>query len=431
MNSFQVIIDYNYKLIENNFIGNGMRGQVYKYIIDGINYIIKYDNYMGTIEYRSIYSNSNQFTFDKSTNINFIEVIKKYTDMASIVNNLNHFVKIKGLVIFPNLSWERHLKTNIFYSVIYEYVGNLNKEHFLLNKENAIQLLEVFESFKQFNLAGYFHNDIQGCNNIEYNKYNKQLYVLDYDVHKIEDNGDISLNLIFDCLYKFITCIIRYQSNNGIPYDTSFKGNIAIDIMHEYLKNKPTILEKNSSKELKIEKMNGFYYQEHEFNKNINNLSKLLNTYNRGLFNNIEGEILYDINDIFAEYIEQLRSIRSITVDYNRFSDLLKNYIDNYYNINNFLNEIMNNNITDNEKQICSNIIKELHTICSKSVLLFIETTKIYFKDAKYIINSIYDKYIKEFNYFIISKYDNSNNNMYYQKYMKYKNKYLQLKNTN
>ena len=44
MNSFQVITDYNYQLSSSNFIGNGKRGEVYAYVINGVDYIIKYDS---------------------------------------------------------------------------------------------------------------------------------------------------------------------------------------------------------------------------------------------------------------------------------------------------------------------------------------------------------------------------------------------------
>jgi hypothetical protein len=432
MNSFQVIIDYNYQLSSSNFIGKGKRGVVYAYVINGVDYIIKYDNDIYTITHRPVYSDSNKFTFDMSTNVNFIEIIKKYADMASVVNNLKHFIKIKGLVIFPNLTYTSLLKTKIFYSVIYEYAGELTNEQFLLNKENAIQLLEIFESFKQFNLAGYFHDDIQGCNNIEYNEVNQQLYVLDYDVRKYEDESIIMLERILVNIYKYITCIIRYQSNNRIKVDTTIEINIAIDIMREYLKNKSTVLDK-TGKELKIKKINGFYYQEDESNENIKNITDLLKTYNGRLFNNIvEGAILYDINKIFSESIDKLKSIKSISVDYAKFSTLLENYIDNYFLIINLLNDIIDNKkITSEEAKICNDIIEDIRNITEKSILLFINTTAIYFKDANYIINSIYDKYIRQFNSSVVSKFKDSSNDDYYQKYLKYKNKYLQLKNNN
>jgi hypothetical protein len=432
MNSFQVIIDYNYRLSSTNFIGEGMNGKVYKYVSGGVDYIIKQDNYMSNITYTSIYSDSKKFTLDEPSNINFNEVIKKYEDMASVVNNIKHFVKIKGFVIFPNLTYTANFKSNNkFYSVIYEYVGNLSNEEFLLNKENVTQLLEIFESFKQFNLSGYFHDDIQGCNNIEYNKDNKQLYILDYDVYKYKDDEKIKLERILVNLYKFITCVIRYQSNNKIQFDKTSEGQVAIDIMHEYLKNKPTILDTDSGEELKIKKMNGFYYQEDEVNKKVDNIKDLLKLYNLGLFNNVvDGAILYRINTIFAGFIDKLKSI-SITVDYNRFSHLLENYIDNYDDIMNFLQDISNNKgINSNEKEILLSIINEIKSIVVKSILLFLNTTYVYFKDIKYIINSIYDKYIEQFNSSVVSKIDGPKNNIYYQKYMKYKNKYLQLKNT-
>lgn len=433
MNSFQVITDYNYQISSSNFIGKGKRGEVYAYFINGVAYAIKYDNDMYTITYRPDYSESNKFTFDMSYNINFVEVIKKYADMASVVNNLKHFIKIKGLVIFPNLTYKPAFETKIFYSVIYEYVGDLTHEQFLLNKESATQLLEIFESFKQFNLAGYFHDDIQACNNIEYNEVNQQLYVLDYDVPKNEEDSIIMLERILVNVNKFITCIIRYRSNNRIVYDTTLEGGIAIDIMQEYLRKKPTILDK-TGKELEIKKINGFYYQENERNKKISDITDLLKTYNMRIFNDVvAGAILYDINEIFAEVKDDLKMIKSITIDHDKFSTLLENYIDNYHQIYNFLIDIFTNNkITSNEKKICSNIIDELDTICKKSALLFIHTTQIYFKDVKYIINLIYNKNIRDFNSSVVSKFnDDENNDGYYQKYLKYKNKYLQLKNTN
>jgi hypothetical protein len=146
----------------------------------------------------------------------------------------------------------------------------------------------------------------------------------------------------------------------------------------------------------------------------------------------IDGAILYKINKIFAGCIDKLKSISSITVDYNRFSHLLENYIDNYNDIINFLRDISDNEeINIIEAELCFSVASEIKSIVIKSILLFLNTTFVYFKDIKYIINSIYDKYIEQFNSSVISKFGGTKNNTYYQKYMKYKNKYLQLKNIN
>lgn len=124
-------------------------------------------------------------------------------------------------------------------------------------------------------------------------------------------------------MYKYATCIIRYQSNNQIVYDTTLEGGIAIDIMQEYLKKKPTVIDE-TGKELKIKKINGFYYQEDKTNASINNITTP-RTYNTRLFNNIvEGAILYNINEIFARFIDKLKSIKSITIDPISFQHYLK-----------------------------------------------------------------------------------------------------------
>ncbi len=429
MSNFEVIIDYTYKLDDSNLIGEGMRGKVYKYTHVGSDYIIKYDNSMGTIESRPKYSEFSQLVKPfESSNVpenEFTPVEKKqnhYFTMSSVVNQLDHFVKIKGFVIFPNLIWKRFLTENmIFCSCLYENVGSLQRGVLPLDKDLGIQLYEIFDSFRKFNLAGYFHDDIQGCNNIEY-KSNGELYVLDYDVNKFNDDNPISLQKILADLSHMYTCIMRYMSNDTIINDTEGSKQLAFYLMKEYLKTKPTIMDKNNS-ELPIKNSNGFYYQETPIRKNISDLKKILSTgYNLGIFYNYaNADILKDLQGYFDDFSNDLKSIKSINVDIDNFKRLLENYIDNYYVIIGFLEKIQaNKNLSKDEKELVSNISSLFHTITLSSILLFIGDTEIYFRDVKPILNSLYLKQINDFKNLI--------NNKYREKYLKYKAKYLKLK---
>ncbi len=429
MSNFEVIIDYTYKLDDSNLIGEGMRGKVYKYTHVGSDYIIKYDNSMGTIESRPKYSEFSQLVkpFEPSNvpENEFTQVQKKhyhYFTMSSVVNQLAHFVKIKGFVVFPNLIWKRYLTENmIFCSCLYENVGSLQRGVLPLDKQVGIQLYEIFDSFKQFNLAGYFHDDIQGCNNIEYNTSGK-LYVLDYDVNKVNDNDSIQLQKILVDISHMYTCILRHMSNDTNTNDTEQAKTLAFYLMKEYLKTKPTIMDENNS-ELPIKKSNGFYYQETSIRKNISDLKKILSTgYNLGIFYNYaNADILKDLQNHFDDFSNNLKSIKSINVDTDYFNRLLENYVDNYYVIINFLEKTKeNSHLSADEKQIIGNIISLFHTITLSSILLFIGDTKIYFRDAKTILDSLYTDQINNFK--------NHINNKYREKYLKYKTKYLKLK---
>ncbi len=437
MNKFQVIIDYTYKLDDSNLIGEGKQGKVYKYKHDGTTYIIKYDNFIGTVINKPIYSESKYpFVPNNVPEIELKEVEKsrnKYYQMATVVNQLSHFVKIKGFVIFPNLTWKKWLTENmIFCSCLYENVGSLQRGVLPLNKQVGIQLYEILDSFRQFNLAGYFHDDIQGCNNIEFN-VNDQLYVLDYDVGKINEDDQISLQKILADVSHMYTCIIRYMSDNTIINDTKDAKKLAFYLMREYLKNQPTIKDENNL-ELKIKKINGFYYQETPIRKSHNELKNILSTgYNLTTFYEYaDGGILKDLLGHFDDFKNDLMSIKSVNVNINKFTKLLENYIDNYNLIIDFLEKINQNpKLSNHEKEIITNISSLFHTITLSSILLFIGDTKIYFRDAKPLIDFLYKEQIKSFKNYV----NNSFMNKYLKKYLRYdldiyKVKYLKYANS-
>ena len=228
MVDFQIKIDYNNFDFDNS-IGNGKNGEVYDY--NG--FIIKKENIIDDINYDPLYSEKNPY---QGLKCKFIKEILNYYKMSKVVNNLKHFVKIKGLVIFPNIYYE--YGTKIFYSVLYENAGKLQRNILPYDKINAFQLLDICKSFTQFNLAGFFHKDIQGCNNIEYNEKN-QLYVIDYDVDNYKDNDEIKLNILLIDITKFFTCIEYYKTNNATNLDENKYFNlIVITIMTKYLEKK-------------------------------------------------------------------------------------------------------------------------------------------------------------------------------------------------
>ncbi len=418
MNNFQVIIDYTYKLDESNLVGAGKRGKVYKYKYGGSTYIIKYDNSMEPIINKPVYSEiKNPFgpTSVPSEEYDELEKLRnKYFSMSTVVNQLPHFVKIKGFVVFPNLIWKKWLtEDKIYCSCLYENVGRLKQGVLPMDKQIANQLYGIYDSFRKFNLAGYFHDDIQGCNNIEFND-KSELYVLDYDVSKINDGDKISLQKLLADVSHMYTCAMRYMSHNKIINDIEGAKPLAIYLMREYLKTKPTIKDENNM-ELKIKKINGFYYQETSLRKPYNELKNILSTgYNLSTFYGYAGgEILKDLLGHFDDFKNDLRLIKSVNVDINKFAQLLENYVDNYNLIIDFLEAIKQKpNLSDNEKEIITNTISLFHDITLSSILLFIGDTEIYFRDAKQLLNSLYRKQINSFKNYV--------DNTYYKKYLLY-----------
>lgn len=446
MSNFEIIIDYKYTIDDSKLIGAGKRGEVYEYTYQGLSYIIKYENYMGPIETVSKFI---EFSESKkpfnSTNVSATEyeqVQKKqnhYIQMAAVVNRLNHFVKIKGFVIFPNLNWKYGgYERRIFCSCLYENVGPLQREILPFNRNISTQLQGIFESFKQFNLAGYFHDDIQGCNNIEHNGRG-QFYVLDYDVYKISDDNEITLGKLLVDIAHMYTCIMRYATNNTIINDTEGAQSLAIYLMDVYLKTRPTIKD-NNNKKLPIKKINGFYYQETPDRTEITNINDIKKFgYNNALFYE-HATKLENLDNQFNNFINDLKKIKSVSVNYNEFSELLKNYVDNYHQIIDFLsNLITNSKLNEKEKESVSDIMTTFHNICLSSILLFTGDTKIYFRDAKPILSALYKAQINAFKkqtdnmfsekYLKLNFNENSNSeDIYKSKYLKYKAKYLALK---
>ncbi len=156
MSNFEVIIDYKYTIDNSKLFGAGKRGEVYEYKYKGLSYIIKYENYMGPIEsvpkFYEFSESKKPFNSSNVSATEYEQVQKKqnhYMQMATVVNGLNHFVKIKGFVIFPNLNWKYGgFERRIFFSCLYENVGPLQREILPFDRNISIQLQRIFESFK-------------------------------------------------------------------------------------------------------------------------------------------------------------------------------------------------------------------------------------------------------------------------------------------
>lgn len=95
-------------------------------------------------------------------------------------------------------------------SFIFENVGKL-RPGIIYEEVNIFkQLLKIF------NMNGFFHKDIQGCNNIELDN-NNFLHVIDLDnINYYEQNNYIKIFDICIDLAKVVSCIESYIHGKGI-----------------------------------------------------------------------------------------------------------------------------------------------------------------------------------------------------------------------
>jgi hypothetical protein len=382
--SFQVIIDYDNIFFNNEGLGSGKRGTVFNYHGD----IIKIQ-YCEDLVYDSIYSKRNPYKPTQNDNV----LIEYYKNLASVVNKLPHFIKIKGYLICPNLNGKKAFGTCYFSSIIYENAGKLTRTRLPFNKQSASQLLQILKSFKKFNLAGWFHEDIQGCNNIEPNQ-NSQLYVIDYEDLKYVNGSRVILNNIKNDIYKMMTCILTYTSGSSIATHDDIEFDINLIILQEYWKKKPiSYNEPNlNDKQVAIVKIqNGLIYTE---------------KYN-------PGEAILSLNRYINYCIGELESIQIVNINICEFIFLMENYVLNHLKIIDFMSNIMdnilevNNNKNSLDYKKCIDIMKTIeNNIIGVAFKTFYDQDMYFnFDDIKYIIELLYNNYIEYYENYI-KKFD-------------------------
>jgi hypothetical protein len=374
--SFQVIIDYDNIFLNNKGLGSGMSGTIYNYY----GYIIKLQSCNKLMYYNSYHESIAPYKLKEDDKKN----IDKYKKLASVVNNLPHFIKIKGYLICPNLNGKKAFDNCTYRSIIYENAGKLTKTRLPFNKESALQLLEILKSFKQFNLAGWFHQDIQGCNNIEPNEYS-QLYVIDYEDLKYVENSRVNLILIKIDINKMMTCIFSYTFGKTIAVDFDLEFEINLMIIQEYLKRKPISYD-NCDLD----------------NKQVANV-RIQNCFIYSGNYNPEKEIL-DLISSINYCIELLESIQIVNINICEFIFLLENYILNYSEIMDFISKIKNKilRINDDKSSIdyknCIKIFDIIENNIRKIIEVFYSQHMYFnFYDITYIIESVYNFYIKQY----------------------------------
>ncbi len=369
MNNFEVKIEYEHILNNYTGIGRGMRGTIFNYQGD----IVKIQkSHCDNIKYYRFYLNQTYTLTNNDKNY-----IDKYKKLASVVNNLAHFIKIKGVLICPNLSGKKVFAKCVYRSIIYENEGQLTRKKLPFDKKNALQLLKIFESFKKFNLARWFHEDIQGCNNIEPNQFDN-LYVIDYEDLNCFNDCRITLHNISIDIYKMFTCIWSSQENKIIVENSNFAFKIYLIILIKYLERKP------------------ISYQRSDFNDKrvVDVIVKGGIIYNQERSNYIENDVIPEINIRIDECVKILESIKNIQVNICEFRFLMENSIENYVTIMDFILKIKNYLNPEDYKKIK----KCIETIVKKIKKIFYEEPMYFnFEDIKYIIEYIYDKEITKY----------------------------------
>ena len=380
--NFQVIIDYDDVFENNEDLGSGARGIIFNYRGN----IIKLQSCNKLVLYESYHESRNPYKLNEDDK----KYIDKYKKLASLVNNLPHFIKIKGYLICPNLQGNNGINNCTYRSIIYENAGKLTKTYLPFDKQCALQLLEILKSFKQFNLAGWFHKDIQGCNNIEPNQ-NSQLFVIDYEDLSYIKNNRVNLILINIDINKMMSCILSYTYGVPIGEDWGLVLEIDLMILHEYLKRKPIAydnpyLDDNEVANVRIQ--NGFIYS-----GNYNPKVKIR-----------------DLNRYIDYCIELLESIQIVNVNICKFIFLIENYILNYSEIMDFMKnltknilKINNNDILSIEYKNCKQIESTINLDIIKPVIDIFYEQRMYFNfdDIKYIIELLYDKNINKYQNYI------------------------------
>lgn len=231
MEYFGLVITYG-DLGDYEIIGKGVRGFAVRRNINGMNCIIK----LPINKHLLIYNNeeTGKMISDwKPTDIDNSNV-ENIEYLSEISRKLDHFIKILGYIVFPNVTYEGE----ILKSIIYQDLGQLKKTQPLLTKDVGNQLLEIFDEFRIFNLAGFLHTDTQGLNNIEINETGR-LVVIDLDDYRLnKPDTFVTLRSEIVDLINNVSCIevcIEEKLNRYI----SSERNILVRILELYLETKP------------------------------------------------------------------------------------------------------------------------------------------------------------------------------------------------
>jgi hypothetical protein len=420
MEYFGLVITYG-GLGDYEIIGRGKRGFAVRRNINGINCVIKLP-----IDKHLLIYNKEEIG---KTDIDNSEV-KNIKYLSEISEQLDHFIKILGYIIFPNVTYEG----KILKSIIYQDLGQLRKTQALLTKDVGNQLLEIFDEFRIFNLAGFLHTDTQGLNNIEINETGR-LVVIDLDDYRLnKPDTFVTLRSEIGDLINNVSCIESCIKENPNGYISS-EGNILVRILELYLERKPTayklyLVNKKYYNYEPIELIDilcereTYEYEQKELLIYKENMIKRLKS------SNCNERFIEEITLLQENYFTNIERILSLLEEIERTIDDTKENKENIQIANHFHNSIINNFIN--------------------------RMNKYYFKfnDIKPIINEIYQELIEKYK-IIVDQVEQTRTTKeagveagveaglkagveagveaisFKQKYLKYKTKYLKLKNKN
>lgn len=386
---FIVEIDYTNILENVNKIGSGKRGTAIKYKDN----IIKIKNECSELIFFPKYSDSNKYELTNEDN----KKIENARKLYNITTSLKYFSKVKGYVIFPNITGKYNC---ILESNIYENVGILTRGRKELDKNIFAQLIEILREFKLFNISGFFHEDVQACNNIELDDQ-LNLHVIDLDdVQIYKSNSIVKINQIIIDISKVVSCIESYILNETIIHTDN---KIQIEIENKFINmilelfncNQITFYNPSNSQKINFIEINGLIYDEID----------------KDYINRLQNIIINKIDVIKKKNINHKTYFDNLLL-------LMSNYKVNKSSIDNLIVELYEKGIYIREFSGIINIIydKSLENI-------IINELGLKFEDIKKIIEQIYDEKIQKYNIIL--------NNNYKNKYLKYKHKYIKLKNNN
>ena len=306
---------------EMKHLGKGMFGETL--YIPSMDCVIKKGN-ESTLIYKHTYN-----VGDAIPNINNLssDIIKK----IKVINELDHFMHIKGYAYFPNISEGGKM----FKTYLFEYIedakllsNKFDENNNLRTLEIVEQLIKMMEELKQFNMNMFYHGDIYGCNNIMIDNKNK-IKIIDLDdTNIIMEPNQYMKDLIGD-LIKIIKCIeiFLYEKMTDSYFDEEKYKDIENNFDFEYIARKNKMICNIFQKlmpNIKPSIINGFVINEDDiiykdFSKNLpetlpENEEKIKKIYaDLSLLENYKEviKILYDNNSIQL-YLINLMSLSNL-----------------------------------------------------------------------------------------------------------------------
>jgi len=177
-------------------LGHGINSDVYH--VDMLDGVIKVP-INSTLEFQKEYDEDFSYILLPRDKIE----IKKFRKLKEITDRLTKFIKIKGFVIFANVSSEK----GMLKSVIYENLGELDK-NWKIDSHLCTDLLVVLDEMLLLNQHGFIHADTLMCNNLERRISTNMFVIIDMDgIQYYDDSMMITYSELFKNLLFIIKCL--------------------------------------------------------------------------------------------------------------------------------------------------------------------------------------------------------------------------------